>query len=272
MIGTNLKILATVLITVGAYTLVANTIPQIQSDVPEALEFTGEFSVDELVSAGEALYHGAGGCTACHGLGTRAPDVLEGFGGLGPIGARCATRVEGMDCETYLHESLIDPNAYVVEGFAPIMPDMRRTLSETQILALVAFLQSLGGEVTVSAEEVQAAAGGAEVGGPEGAPRGGPASPGAGGAVTMDPLVMLQDFQCLTCHQFRGEGGPIGPPLATAEGADPAYVRRSILEPNADTAAGYANMAGTMPADFGTRMTAGQLEALVDFLVRGGPE
>lgn len=270
MLATNLKILMVVLITVGAYTLVANTIPQIESEVPEALQFTGDFSVDDLVEAGDELYQGAGGCTACHGLGTRAPHLLADEGGTGLIGTRCATRVAGQDCKSYLHASMVDPGAYVVAGYDPIMPDMRRTLSDTQIWAIIAYLQSLGGEVTVTVDDVQEASGGAQVGGPEGAPRGGPAAAGAGPGGSTEPTAILQQNQCMACHTLAGTGGPIGPPLESVAGMDTDYIRRSILDPNADTAAGYEALAGTMPATFGSQLTAAQLEALVSFLQRGG--
>ena len=61
---------------------------------------------EALVAAGERVYNGAGGCTACHGLGTRAPNLLTDHAGQGAIGARCGTREPGKDCKAYLHESL----------------------------------------------------------------------------------------------------------------------------------------------------------------------
>src|SRR5512134_3037733 len=140
MWGTNLKILGVVLGTIAVYTLLANAIPQVESEVPEELSFTGEVSAEELIDAGEELYAGAGGCTACHGLGTRAPNLLTAQGSEGPIGARCGDRVPGEDCKTYIHRSMVEPNAHVVEGFQPIMPDMSRTLSDAQIWSMVAYL------------------------------------------------------------------------------------------------------------------------------------
>jgi hypothetical protein len=43
-------------------------------------------------------------------------------------------------------------------------------------------------------------------------------------------------------------------------------IRRGILQPAADTAKGYEKFAGTMPPNFGTQLSAAQLEALVTFL------
>lgn len=265
MLATNLKVLAIVLGTLFAYTALANMIPQVQSEVPEELTFTGDFDADDLVAAGEDLYSGAGGCTACHGLGTRAPNLLTDEGGTGVIGARCAARVESMDCKEYLHTSMVDPGSYVVEGYQNIMPDVSRTLSPAQVWAMVAFLESQGGEVTVSAEDVQAA-GGTGAGGPQSPPgETAPAAQPSSGST--DPMQLLQGQACLACHQLGGEGGPIGPPFdGMGARLDADRIRRGILDPNAEIAEGYEAVAGTMPATFGQQLTAGQLEIIVQFL------
>ena len=80
---TNLKVVALVIGLLAFYTLLANAIPQVQSEVPQELSFTGSVSAEELVAAGDQLYQGAGGCTACHGLGTRAPNLLADEAGTG---------------------------------------------------------------------------------------------------------------------------------------------------------------------------------------------
>ena len=84
----NLRIFGVVLGTLALYTLIANKIPQVQSEVPRALSLGANVTPEQLASAGDQLYHGAGGCTACHGLGTRAPNLLTDEKGQGPIGAR----------------------------------------------------------------------------------------------------------------------------------------------------------------------------------------
>src|SRR5881397_3609828 len=105
----NLRIFGIVLGTLALYTLIANKIPQVQSEVPRALSLGANVTPEQLVSAGDQLYHGAGGCTACHGLGTRAPNLLTDEKGQGPVGARCGKREAGKDCKAYLHESLESP-------------------------------------------------------------------------------------------------------------------------------------------------------------------
>ncbi|HJU86018.1 MAG TPA: c-type cytochrome [Gemmatimonadota bacterium] len=259
MWGTNLRILGVVLGTVALYTLLANAIPQVQSEVPEELSFTGDVSPEQLIEAGQELYDGAGGCTACHGLGTRAPNLLTAQGSEGPIGARCGQRVEGEDCKAYLHRSLVDPGAYVVEGFQPIMPDMSRTMSEAQVWSMVAYLQSQGGEVTVTAADIQAATPSGEA-----APAAGAA---AGPSATTDPQELLRELQCVACHKLGPEGQEVGPPfdgIGSRLSAD--EIRTAILDPAASVAPGYEQFAGVMPPNFGSRLTAAQLEALVGFL------
>jgi mono/diheme cytochrome c family protein len=259
MWATNLRILGVVLGTVALYTLLANAIPQVQSEVPEELSFTGDVSPEQLIEAGEELYEGAGGCTACHGLGTRAPNLLTAQGSEGPIGARCGQRVQGEDCKAYLHRSLVDPGAHVVEGFQPIMPDMSRTMSEAQVWSMVAYLQSQGGEVTVTAADLQAATASGET-----APATGAA---AGPSATTNPEELIQELQCIACHKLGAEGQEVGPPfdgIGSRLSAD--EIRAAILDPAASVAPGYEQFAGVMPPNFGSRLTAAQLEALVDFL------
>lgn len=260
---TTLKIAAVVLFTLAAYTAVANIIPQVESDVPEEIELSDDVSPEQLVALGEDVFGGAGGCTACHGLGTRAPNLLTAEGNAGPIGARCGERVEGMSCKEYLHESLTDPGAYVVEGYAPIMPDASRTLSGSQVWALVAFLEAQGGEVTVSAADLPADGGSEDEAGAGGT------APAGGGMIASatDPEALIEELACQQCHVLNGEGAPLGPPFdGMGARLDAERIRIGILRPNADTAQGYEAFAGTMPPNFGERMTASQLDALVTFL------
>jgi mono/diheme cytochrome c family protein len=256
---TNLRILALAVGVVGFYTAIAHAIPQLQSEVPEALALASDASPEVLAAAGEKIFNGAGGCTTCHGLGTRAPNLLTDHAGQGTIGARCGAREPRKDCKTYLYEALVKPGAFVVAGFEPIMPDMSRQLSPDQVWAVVAYLQSLGGEVTVSASDLQPAA-----------TAGGAAAPAAGGAAltaTLDPVQLYNEKGCVGCHQLDGKGGQVGPSFDhIGAQRDAAHLRRSILEPNADTAKGFERFAGTMPTNFGQQLSAAQLEALVRYL------
>jgi mono/diheme cytochrome c family protein len=255
MWATNLKILGVVLGTLAFYTFLANKIPQVQSEVPRALTLGADVTPEQLVQAGEQVFTGIGGCTTCHGLGTRAPNLLTDEKGQGPIGARCGRREPGKDCKSYLHEALVQPGAFVVPGYEPIMPDMSRTLSPQQIWAVIAYLEAQGGTVTVSASDIPA--------GDQGAP-----TPGAGlAAGSTDPMTLLRTGGCVGCHKLGDEGAAVGPDL-THVGArlSAAGIREAILFPDAKITKGFENFAGIMPKTFGDQMTASQLEALVRFL------
>lgn len=257
----NLRIFGVVLGTLALYTLIANKIPQVQSEVPHALTLGANVTPEQLTSAGDQLYHGAGGCTACHGLGTRAPNLLTDEKGAGPIGARCGTRESGKGCKAYLYESLTSPRAFVVTGYEPIMPDMGRTLSPQQLWALVAFLESNGGTVDVSATDIPAASAATSAG----APAGGGAGKIADGST--DPMAIIRGAGCTGCHKINGEGGAIGPDLNHVGGRlSAALIRESILMPDAKVARGFEKFKGIMPKTFGDQLTAAQLESLVQFL------
>ncbi len=257
MFLTNIKVLAVGLAVIAFYTIIAQVIPQLESEVPEALDLSAGVTPEVLVTAGEDLFMGGAGCTSCHGLGTRAPNLRTDHAGEGTIGERCGSREQG--CKEYLYESMIDPGAYLIEGFPPIMPDARRQLSNEQIWAVVAYLESLGGEVTVTADDIGASASAPSA----------PASSGAAPArtATTDPVQLLTENACIGCHQLEGAGAPVGPAfdgMGSRISAD--RIRTGIIDPEAEIAEGYEAFAGMMPATFGDQLSAAQLEIIVQFL------
>jgi mono/diheme cytochrome c family protein len=267
MWATNLRIIGVVLGTLALYTLIANKIPQVQSEVPHALTLGANVTAEQLVGAGDQLFHGAGGCTACHGLGTRAPNLLTDEKGQGPIGARCGKRESGKDCKAYLYESLVSPRAYVVAGYEPIMPEMGRILSPQQIWALVAFLESQGGTVDVTASDIPAAS--AAPAAADASPSGAAATAGAGRIAngSTDPMTIVRSAGCTGCHKIGAEGGAIGPNLThVGSRLSAALIRECILKPDTRVAKGYEKFVGVMPKMFGNQLTGAQLEALVQFL------
>lgn len=80
-------------------------------------------------------------CVACHSL--EPGSALVGPS-LATIGATAATRRDGYTAELYIHESIVLPNAYVVEGFNQgIMPQVFAAQMTKQDLAdLIAFLMT----------------------------------------------------------------------------------------------------------------------------------
>jgi mono/diheme cytochrome c family protein len=261
MWATNLKVVAIVLGTLALYTLIANKIPQVQSEVPQTLTLGANVTPEQLVAAGEKVFNGIGGCTTCHGLGTRAPNLLTDEKGTGPIGARCGKREAGKSCKQYLYESLDNPTAYVVAGYQPIMPVMTKQLSAQQAWAVIAFLESQGGTVDVSASDIPAAS--------TTSPTSPTSTAGGGGLAggATDPKAIIPAAGCLACHKLDGQGQVIAPDLThVGSRRDAESIRKKILDPASSIAKGYEKLAGIMPKTFGTMMSAAQLEALAQYL------
>ncbi len=82
------------------------------------------------------------GCRLCHSL--EPGNVLVGPSFAG-VASRAATRVPGLSAEEYLRQSIIDPNAYVVEGFpaGQMFSNYAEVLTPEDIDNLVAFLLTL---------------------------------------------------------------------------------------------------------------------------------
>src|SRR5437879_2929933 len=262
----NLRIIGIVLGVLALYTLIANKIPQVQSEVPKALNLSSNVTPEQLVSAGDQLFHGAGGCTACHGLGTRAPNLLTDEKGLGPIGARCGKREPGKDCKAYLYESLVNPRPYLRAGYEPIMPEMGRILSPQQIWALVAFLESQSGTVDVTASDIPAASGPAASAAPAASGGGGPGI--AGGST--EPMTIIRGAGCTGCHKVGTEGGAIGPNLThVGSRLSSALIRECILKPDTRVTNCYAHFVGAMPRVLGNQATGAPLVAQEQISARG---
>jgi mono/diheme cytochrome c family protein len=249
-------------VVMGGYSWFANSIPQIESKPPQELSLEGgNVTQAQLVKAGEEIYHTKGTCEICHRIGqkgTRAPD-------LAGVGARAAKTKPGMSAKAYIIESLISPQAFVVEGYPPIMPQVDKppiALNRSELWALTAFLQSQGGTVDVALADIPATAGASAAGG---------AAAAAEVKIPGDPKLGEQVFQgkgtCIACHKAGKIGAsPVGPDLSQiAKIQTPDYIMKKILDPKGmGTVAGFPP--GVMPQDLGTRLTAKEYVDLISFL------
>ena len=232
---------------------------QSEEHPPPELLITVETDTDTLVGMGETLLKAKGGCLLCHKVAeqgsTRGPD-LRG------VGRRAATRRPGLSAEAYLRESLLDPGAFVLEEFAAagglsIMPASDKPpadLSATELKALIAYLQSLGGQITVeiTAEDVAAAAAKKVV-------------PAASTASAHPGSALLTSQGCVACHDLRGDVRLVGPPLThVGERLSAAEIRQSIVDPDAVTAEGFPP--GLMLQDFAEKLTPEELDQIVSYL------
>jgi cytochrome c oxidase subunit 2 len=107
-------------------------------------------------------------------------------------------------------------------------------------------------------------AGGATAGAGGGATAGGG---GGGAAPAVDGKQVFTANGCGGCHQLAdaGTAGGVGPDLDThLKGKDAAFIKESIVDPNADITKGY--QAGIMPPNFGQMLQPAEIDALVKYL------
>ena len=262
--NTSLKIgLFTVAVT-AFYTYVGAIVPQMEAHPPKSTEIGSDMSPAELAAAGKDIFFGKGTCALCHTIGAkgeRCPD-------LAGVGSRAKTRVAGLPAQEYLAQSLYQPNAYVVDGYQPTMPVIDRPpigLTDREIVAVVAFLQSNGGEITVAPDTHLEAAGEAAAASPSVArvEGGGP----------LDVPAILEKYNCEVCHDLETAVRRLGPSLYDIGARQTkAQILHSIVDPDAEIAEGDPPFpAGLMQATlmstgFYDGLTLSELGALAEHL------
>jgi mono/diheme cytochrome c family protein len=144
------RIAALTLGTTLFYTYVGQLVPQKEVHPPVEIALSKEMGPDEMRRVGREIMEGKGLCFTCHTVGKkgslRFPD-LEG------IGSRAGQRIAGLSDVEYLAQSLYAPDTFIVEGFNPGMPIVNKPpigLTDDEIRAVIAYLQSLGGTTTVT--------------------------------------------------------------------------------------------------------------------------
>ena len=140
-----LKMVGVVLGTTAFYMYLGQIVPQKEEHPPPPVLISSEMTTDDLIEVGLELVNGRGICMDCHN-DARAP-VLDG------IGSRAGTRIEGVSDLEYLAQSLYDPDAFVVPGYAKGMQKMNEppiSFSDDEMKAVIAWLQSQGGTPTVT--------------------------------------------------------------------------------------------------------------------------
>jgi cytochrome c2 len=273
---TFLKVFAFNIVIIAFFLYVGNSIPQLRQDPPKELVLAADAPAEDFVKAGQELFYGKGTCALCHEIGKkgeRCPD-------LAGVGERAEARIKeagykgkATNGAEYLVESLMDPTMYVVEGYQPSMPPVGRQLSDLELVAAVAFLQSQGGEVTVNGQthfpKWRGEGGGATAAAP--APTAtAVASSGASGQ------ELVQQWGCVTCHKLDGPEKLLGPSLwDIGARKDANYIRESILQPDTVVVEGFPAglMKGTLDGSgFYQKVPLQDLNAIVDYLtsLKGG--
>lgn len=82
------------------------------------------------------------GCITCHSLD---PDTRLVGPSIAGVAARAGSRVPGLRAEDYLRQSIVEPSAFVVDGFedGKMPADWEEMLSPEEVEALVAYLLTL---------------------------------------------------------------------------------------------------------------------------------
>ncbi len=266
-----LKVFAFNIAIIAFYLYVGNSIPQQRKDPPRDIELSEDMSQADFAKLGSEIFSGKG-CADCHasercpnldGIGTRADQRIkaEGYQGTAANGAE------------YLVESLHEPKAYIVEGFQPVMPPFGHQLNDLEVVAVVAFLQSLGGDVTVDGKSRFAKYRG------EGTGAAALASAAMAEASGKSGEELVQQWGCIACHKFDAPERTLGPSLwDIGARQDVGYIRESILRPDATLAEGNPPyppglMKGTLDGSgFYQKVALQDLNTLVDYLasLKGG--
>ncbi|HUP24875.1 MAG TPA: cytochrome c [Thermoanaerobaculia bacterium] len=150
-IPTPLKIGLVVLGTTALYTYIGQLVPQKEVLPPAETVISSEMTTEQLVEVGRQVAENQGICLTCHTIG-QSGSALR-YPDLAGIGSRAETRVPGLGGVEYLAQSLYEPEAFIVPGFAGGMPPIHRPpigLSDDEIKAVIAWLQSMGGTPTVT--------------------------------------------------------------------------------------------------------------------------
>ena len=145
-----LNVILLVLGSTALYTYIGQLVPQKQVMPPEETVMRTDMTSADLVQVGRQIAEGKGLCLTCHTIGKsgalRFPD-LQG------IATRANSRVPGLDAVHYMAQSIYHPDAFIVPGFSKGMPAIDKPpigLNDQEIVAVIAFLQSLGGTPDVT--------------------------------------------------------------------------------------------------------------------------
>jgi mono/diheme cytochrome c family protein len=137
---------------VGA--LVAASTPAFIGACRPSVATTPDPAIIAMQERGRTLFFGRAGCATCHRIGEEGTQIVGPNLGVGdqqtvPVGAR--TRHDGLKGLDYVVESIVDPDAFVVPGYARGV--MKRyeeppiSLTDDEILSLATFLASQGSGV-----------------------------------------------------------------------------------------------------------------------------
>jgi len=204
--------------------------------------------VDISPEGGETIFWGKGRCFTCHSIGDQGSAVrCPNLGQFGskfplPVGARAHERALERSADTgehytatdYLIESLAKPDAYIVEGYKNEMAIVYAppiSLSLKEIKAVIAYLQSQGGDFDAEAIENPSELAATYFDRILAATAAGGGDPGNG--------EEMFAYTCADCHRVNEIGGEVGPDLSHIGGKGLDFLAESILRPAQRITEGY---------------------------------
>jgi cytochrome c oxidase subunit 2 len=101
---------------------------------------SGTTAGTSLAARGQQLFSDLA-CNTCHlddGRG-RGPSLVARFGATERLTTGGSAPVD----EAYLRESILSPQAKIVDGYQPLMPTFQGLVSEENVMALVEYIKSL---------------------------------------------------------------------------------------------------------------------------------
>jgi cytochrome c oxidase subunit II len=110
-------------------------------DAKQFEEWSNGYGDGSLATNGQKLFQTLA-CNNCHSPTSlqKGPNLDALFGKPVQLEGGGTAQVD----ESYLRESLLEPNAKVRQGFQPQMPTYKGVISEEQILQLIAYMKTLG--------------------------------------------------------------------------------------------------------------------------------
>lgn len=217
-----------------------------QPTFAQTLVSTAKPGQDSVLEKGRQLVEQYG-CSACHSQdgSTRLGPTWKGLYG------RTEQFADGSSAlvdEAYLKESILKPQARLVQGYPPVM--VAYTLNDDELTAVVTLIKSLGGaqQEPSASEKLD-----------------------RGDDLATQGQRLSESLGCLACHSVDGSKG-VGPSwqglydstVTLADGSsikvDEDYLKDSILNPGARIVKGYA---AVMPAFTPTDQELNALIALI---------
>jgi mono/diheme cytochrome c family protein len=131
---------------VAAYVSHAAAVPGVDTG---ELATAVQQNVTATPAAGRSIFTGVGGCGSCHTLAAAGTSGTAGPNLTARLASDCRTpaslKIRGATLQRCIETAIDDPYAFIPSGYhAGVMPsNLAKTLSHTQVRALVAFLASV---------------------------------------------------------------------------------------------------------------------------------